>query len=74
MEQIDKEKIQTSTANKGVKWHFNPPNAPHFVGVYEIMIKTTKRAINEILGNAGITDEELHTAFTGAESLLTQDR
>ena len=31
---LDKDKIQTSAANKGIKWHFNPPGAPHFNGVH----------------------------------------
>ena len=34
------------------------------------MIKGAKRAIYAILSNADITDEELMTAFTGAEALL----
>ena len=36
------------------------------------MIKAAKRAASNILGNADITDEELHTAFTGAESLFNE--
>ena len=34
------------------------------------MIKSSKRAIYAILGNADITDEELMTAFAGAEGLI----
>ena len=34
------------------------------------MIKGAKRAVYAILGNADSTDEELMTAFTGAEALL----
>ena len=34
------------------------------------VIKGAKRAVYAILGNADITDEELMTAFTGAEALL----
>ena len=67
---LDKDKINTSTANKGIKWHFNAPLGPHLGGVFESMIKAAKRAVTGILGNADVTDEELHTAFTGAESLL----
>ena len=67
---LDREKIAQSTANKGVIWHFNPPHAPHFGGVHETMIKAAKRAVNAVLGNADVTDEELVTAFTGAEALL----
>lgn len=68
--QIDKDKIQRSSANKGVGWHWNPPAAPHFGGVFESMIKAAKRAISAILKDADITDEELQTCFIGVESLL----
>ena len=67
---IEPEKIQESVANKGVTWYFNPPAAPHFGGVHETMIKAAKKAINGILGNADITDEELMTAIVGAEGLI----
>ena len=68
--QLDTKIVQKSTANKGVKWHFNPPAAPHFGGAHETMIKAAKRATYAILGNADITDEELMTAFIGAEGLI----
>ena len=57
-------------ANKGIKWKFNPPGASHFGGLYEALIKSSKCAINAVLGNADITEEELLTAITGAEGLL----
>ena len=44
--------------------------APHFGGVHESMIKSAKRAIKAILGNADVTDEELMTAIIGAEGLI----
>ena len=34
------------------------------------MIKAAKRAILVILSNAGVNDEDLMTAFTGAEALI----
>ena len=34
------------------------------------MIKAAKKAIVAILGNSDVTDEELMTAFTGAETLI----
>ena len=67
---VDIDKVQDSTANRGVKWLFNPPYAPHFSGVHEIMVKAAKRAINHILKNADINDEELVSAIVGAEDLL----
>jgi hypothetical protein len=54
---LDKSRIMASTANKGVKWHFNPPLAPHFRGVFETMVKSAKNVIRAILGSADISDE-----------------
>jgi len=68
--QLDQEKIKQTTSNKGVHWSFNPPAAPHFGGVHEIMVKAAKKAIKNILGNADINDEELVTVFIGAEGLI----
>ena len=44
---------------------------PHIlVAFFEVMIKAAKKAIVAILGNSDVTDEELMTAFTGAETLI----
>ena len=61
--------VLTMTSKK-IKWTFNPPYAPHYGGVFETMIKAVKKAIVAILGNSDVTDEELMTAFTGAEALV----
>ena len=68
--QVEGNKIKESVANKGVKWHFNPPLAPHFGGAHESMVKSAKKAIKAILGQADINDEELMTAIVGAEGLI----
>ena len=68
--QLNRNKIEKSTSPMSVKWNFNPPAAPHFGGVFEIMIKAAKRAVFAILGNADVTDEELTSAFIAAEALL----
>ena len=70
IEKLDEDRIHASLANKGVKWTFNPPLAPHFGGVHESMIKSAKRSINAVLQNADVNDEELHSAFVGVEDLL----
>ncbi|XP_064637073.1 uncharacterized protein LOC135493580 [Lineus longissimus] len=68
--QLDRDKIVRETAGQGVKWTFFPPLGPHFGGLHESLVKSAKRAIKAILERADITDEELQTAFTGAEALL----
>ena len=68
--ELGEEKIKGRTATKGVRWLFNPPAAPYFGGINEIMVKAAKTAIYAVVGNADVSDEELMTVFTGAESLL----
>ena len=68
--EIDRKKVVSSTSSKGIKWNFNPPAAPHFGGVFEIMIKAAKRSVYAILSNADVNDEELLSAFIGAEALI----
>ena len=65
--QMDQDIIQQKTAYQGVRWNFNPP---HFGDVHEAMIKSAKKAMNAVLGNSVITDEELTTAVTWVEGLL----
>lgn len=67
---IDQDRVQRMTSNKGVTWKWNPPDAPHFGGVFESMIKSAKRTIAAVLGDAEVNDEELETIFIGVESLL----
>ena len=68
--QLDKDNIQRTTAQKAIKWKFNPPGGPHFGGAHEIMVKAAKKAIYAVLSSSDVTDEELITVVTGAESSL----
>ena len=68
--QLDRDQVQRMTANEGVTWHWNPPAAPHFGGVFESMIKSAKRAIRAVLEDADVSNEELQTTFIGVESLM----
>ena len=42
------------TSSHGVTWYWNLPAAPHFRGVFESMIKSSKRAIYAVLKDADI--------------------
>ena len=67
---FDKERIIRETSIKEVKWDFNPPRTPHSGGVFEIMVRAAKRSLKKQLSSADVTDEELLTVITGAESLI----
>ena len=67
---MGQEKIQRLTSSKEIDWQFNPPEAQHFGGDFERMLKAAKRAIYPVLKKADVDDEELQTVFTGTESLL----
>ena len=69
---LEPDRIQHRTTHlfNKVKWHFNPPAAPHFGGAHEAMVKSAKHAIYAVLGNRDIRDEELIMAFAAVESLL----
>ncbi len=69
-QQVRHDRITKALAFQKIKWNFNPSIAPHFGGVFEIMIKAAKKAIYAILSKADITDEELQSACIGAEALI----
>ena len=67
---LDTSEISSQLAQQKIKWKFNPPQAPHFGGVFESMVKSAKRALAVTLSKGSLSDEELQTAFVQAESML----
>jgi hypothetical protein len=53
-----------------VKWHFTPPRGPHHGGIYEIMVKSTKRALKIITENLDLEMDEFRTFVYRAMSLI----
>ena len=43
--------MQRNLAQNGIQWTFSPPAAPHIVGAWELSVKSSKRAIFNILAN-----------------------
>ncbi|GJQ80629.1 hypothetical protein Trydic_g9215 [Trypoxylus dichotomus] len=62
--------IVQSLATEGIDWKFIPPNAPHFGGLWEAGVKSTKFHIRRVLANVSITFEELLTVLTQVEGIL----
>lgn len=67
---INNELIQYFLSSKGIQWHFNPPSAPHFGGLWESGVKSVKGHLKRVIGTTKLTFEELCTLLCQVEGLL----
>lgn len=57
----DQEKISGTLTQRGIEWKFNPPAASHQGGVWERLIRSTKRILHSMVGQRQLNDESLRT-------------
>lgn len=57
-------------ANDETTWHFIPPASPHFGGLWEAAVKSVKRCLIKVIGEATLTFEELSTVTSQIEACL----
>jgi hypothetical protein len=55
---------------QGINWHYNPPSAPHFGGLWEAGVKSMKHHLKRIIGVQRLTFEEFTTTITQIEAIL----
>jgi hypothetical protein len=73
---VDWEKVQQSTGlgfkpdSNGIEWKFNPPTAPHFGGIFEIIVKALKRALKAVIGRADLDEEAFRTVVSKVAFML----
>lgn len=53
-----------------IKWKFIPPNSPHWGGLWEAGIKSTKFHLRRLLGRAVLTFEQVLTILAQIEGVL----
>ena len=53
-----------------IKWTFSTPLAPHHNGVVESMVKSVKGALNKIVKNEILTEEECRTVLLEIQDLI----
>ena len=70
VKRLDGERIGDQLSADGVQWHFNHPSSPHFGGVWERLVQSTKRALKAVAGKQCVNDETLLTFMAEVESLL----
>ncbi|XP_076301926.1 uncharacterized protein LOC143220071 [Lasioglossum baleicum] len=62
--------LSKALAEQGTTWKFNPPAAPHFGGIWEAAVKSTKYHLRRVIGEARLTFEEFYTLLTQIEACL----
>lgn len=63
-------KINGMCTARGTEFHFIPPRAPHFGGLWEAAVKSAKHLMQRSLANAPVTYEELETVMVEIEGIL----
>ena len=63
-------KIHDALLQKGIKWIFNPPAASHHGGVWERLIRSTRKILGSLARGQVLDDESLQTLMCKAESIM----
>ena len=62
--------ISSFAVQKGISWHFNPPESPHFGGIWEAAVKSFKHHLKRVIGDKLLTFEEIYTLLVEIEAVL----
>ena len=64
------QEVQDFSSTKGIDWSFIPPYTPHFGGLWESGIKSTKQLLTKTCNTALLNFEEFCTLLTQIEACL----
>jgi hypothetical protein len=67
---LNQEKVQEFLLQQAVDWHFIPPNAPHFGGAWERLVRSVKAALKAVLKEQFVTESVLRTTLIEVESII----
>ncbi|XP_053691589.1 uncharacterized protein LOC128740104 [Sabethes cyaneus] len=62
--------IESFCRSRESEWHFIPPDAPEFGGLWEAAVKSCKTHLKRVVGNVKLTFEELSTVMAQIEAVL----
>jgi len=64
------DKLSDHFTRAEIIWHFNPPTASHFGGVWERLIRSVRLILNKLLRDQVVCDEALLTIMAEVEKTL----
>lgn len=64
------QQLKQFLAGKGILWRYNLAKAPWWGGMFERLIRSTKRCLKKLFSNAKLTYEELNTVIIEIEGVL----
>ncbi|MGR0202227.1 integrase catalytic domain-containing protein, partial [Klebsiella pneumoniae] len=67
---LHQQEISDHLTSSQIEWRFNPPSTPHFGGLWEAAIKSTKHHLHAVLQDQALTYEEFNTLLNRIESVL----
>ncbi|XP_053691523.1 uncharacterized protein LOC128740039 [Sabethes cyaneus] len=62
--------IAHECASNGIRWHFNPPKASHFGGLWEASIYSAQKHFVRVVGNHTLAYDEMETLLSQIECCL----
>ncbi|XP_050066248.1 uncharacterized protein LOC114132630 [Aphis gossypii] len=63
-------KASDDLEKEGIEWHFNPPSAPHFGGIWESAVKSMKHHLKRVISDHKLTSTEMRTLLCQIEACL----
>lgn len=63
-------KASVDLEKEGIEWHFNPPAAPHFGGIWESAVKSMKHHLKRVISDHKLTNTEMRTLLCQIEACL----
>lgn len=66
----NEQQLTSNMLQRNIEWRYNPPYASHMGGVWERLIRSTRRILKQLLHAQLVSDETLMTLMTEAEKIL----
>ncbi|XP_062556845.1 uncharacterized protein LOC134221673 [Armigeres subalbatus] len=65
-----RQSFASECSNNGIHWHFNPPRASHFGGLWEAAINSAQKHFVRVLGDRKLPFDDMETLLVQIEACL----